>query len=73
MSDNWRRVRLSDVARLDTERISVKAGMKYSGAGVLNAARGVFPRGDLSGDDTRYQHLHVLRSEIGRASCRERV
>jgi len=61
MRKGWAKVTVGDVARLDVERIPVRAGQTYKIAGVLNAGRGMLERDPIDGSATNYPMLYRLR------------
>src|SRR5690348_6196599 len=61
MREGWPAVALSEVARLDVERVPVVPGQMYKVAGVLNAGQGMLERDPIDGSDTNYSVLHRLR------------
>lgn len=61
-SDSWEKVTLGDVARLDIDRVPVKADDQYPMAGLLIAGRGLFSRGTIEGKETSYPALHRLHA-----------
>lgn len=62
MREGWSTVALSEVARLDVERVTVVPGQAYKVAGVLNAGQGMLEREPIDGSDTNYSVLHRLRA-----------
>lgn len=62
MSDQWRRLPLGAVARLEIAREAVEPIRDYPTAGVYNAGQGLFGREPLTGSDTNYPALHRLRA-----------
>jgi type I restriction enzyme, S subunit len=60
--EDWRRVKLADVAALDVDRIEVDPDEEYAAAGVLIAGRGLFWREPLRGTETNYSTLQRLRA-----------
>jgi type I restriction enzyme S subunit len=62
MRDDWRRIRLGEVAALDIEKVRVESGRGYPIAGVLNAGQGLFQRDPIDSSQTNYATLHRLRA-----------
>lgn len=54
--------RLGDLMVLDVDRVKVDATSTYPIAGVLNAGKGLIPRGTILGSDTDYATLNRMRS-----------
>jgi type I restriction enzyme S subunit len=52
---------LSDVAYEDITRTEVSATKQYRTVGVLNSGEGLFVKDELSGSNTKYSQLNVLR------------
>ncbi len=63
MRDGWRRVRIGEVARLDLDRVVVRASDSYQIAGVLNSGRGLLTRECVRGSATRYSVLYRLGAD----------
>ncbi len=53
---------LSDVLALHVERVAMEPGVDYRLAGVLNAGKGLMDKGTLSGEQTEYSAMNVLRA-----------
>ena len=62
MREVWPTVALSEVARLDVDRVPVVPGQVYKISGVLNAGQGMLERDAIDGSDTNYSVLHRLRA-----------
>lgn len=60
MSESWPTVPLGKIAALSIQRTVVDRDASYRMAGVLNAGRGLFSRGQVPGHETRYPALHRL-------------
>jgi len=56
------RLALSQFLELDIDKVAVEDGEAYPMAGVLSAGRGLFDRGPMAAEDTRYPALHRLRT-----------
>lgn len=53
---------LSDVMRLNVERLRLNNADVYRSAGVLNAGQGLIDKGSFRGDETEYEAMNVLRA-----------
>lgn len=63
MREGWREASLSEVARLDVDKVRVLPSEAYELAGVLNRGRGLLDRGVLDGSATNYPVLYRLHSD----------
>lgn len=61
--NNWPKVKLSEVLRLDLDRVPVDAGTSYPMVGVLSFGRGLFDREPIENGKTSYKHFHRLKAE----------
>ncbi|WP_121180274.1 restriction endonuclease subunit S [Nocardiopsis sp. Huas11] len=59
----WERVRLGEVIALDIKAAPVTATASYDIVGVLNRGRGLLYRDPLSGSETSYKTLNLIRPD----------
>src|SRR6202011_2205597 len=63
MTNDWPRVKLGEVLKLDLDRVSVDGVSSYPMVGVLSFGRGLFEREPIENGKTSYQVFYRLQAE----------